>query len=318
VENIETIGQGKVKDMEFKKDTKENNNGQPDVKNQGQFITHKNTTIAVLKNISDFDEINHEISYAFLHKKAEKLATALYLITGFLSDNEPMKWGIREGGITVLMDVSSFDTIALSNKSQCIKKIMSDIERIISLLEISAIAGFVSEMNLAILREEYLSLMQSLGRNKKGGIEESFVFGREFFSTRGTPHLSVNNESKTETFYKGQVKDSLSDSTASHQRKQESTRSYEGEKVSDNFHKNQIAISEMGINDSSQKKQEKGSRSELILSLIQEKGELSIKDITTHFPDCGEKTIQRELATLVINNVLKKTGDRRWSRYSLI
>ncbi|TRZ51100.1 hypothetical protein D4R99_04855 [bacterium] len=303
--------------MDFKKDTKEDFYGQPEYKNQGQFITPKNTTVAVLKDISDFDETNHEISHSFLCKKAEKLATALYLVTGFLSDNEPIKWGIREGGIAILTDLSSFNTETLSNRQQCIKKIMSDIERITSLLEIAAVARFVSEMNIAILKEEYLSLGQSLGTNKKNGLEESFVFGREFFSTRGTTHSSVSGEKKPESFYKGQVKDSLSDNPLSFQQKTERSPVFYENVLSDNSEKKQNRPLEMGITDLSKNTLERGTRRELILSLVREKGELSIKDITAHFSDCGEKTIQRELAALVVNNVLKKTGDRRWSRYSL-
>jgi hypothetical protein len=314
----EAISQNSIKDMEFQKDTQQNNIGQAEAKNQGQLVPSK-STVTVLKSVSDFDEINHEISYAFLCKKAEKLATALYLITGFLSDNEPLKWNIREGGLSVLSDVTSFGNTAVSETSQRVKKIMSDIEKTISLLEISATAGFISEMNLTVLKEEYLSLVQALASRKKGGMEESFVFGREFFSTRGTI--------KKEEFYKGQLKDTSSSSSvrpsalssegrtevgcvssdiSSSSRMRESTSVSDAKVVSDT----------VGIKNETQK----NSRKEVIIRLIKEKGEggeLSIKDITARFTDCGEKTIQRELAALVVSGVLKKTGDRRWSKYSL-
>ena len=32
---------------------------------------------------------------------------------------------------------------------------------------------------------------------------------------------------------------------------------------------------------------------------------------------CGEKTLQRELVSMVSDGVLKKTGEKRWSKYSL-
>ena len=66
------------------------------------------------------------------------------------------------------------------------------------------------------------------------------------------------------------------------------------------------------------KKTQKKSRREMIVSLMEGGKEVSIKDIVMHFTDCGEKTIQRELAYLVQTNILKKTGDRRWSKYSLV
>ncbi|MFA5831197.1 MAG: hypothetical protein WC878_05200 [Candidatus Paceibacterota bacterium] len=309
--------------MENKKE-EQNNIGQADSKNQGQLVPTKNA-VTVLKSVSDFDEINHEISYAFLCKKAEKLATALYLITGFLSDSEPLKWNIRESGLAVLTDVTSFGNTVVSETSQRVKKIMSDIEKVVSLLEISATAGFMSEMNLAILKEEYLSLVQALGSRKKGGLEEGFVFGREFFSTRGIPRHAANTEEKTEESYKGQIKDNnfqqpVRPSSLSSEGRTEAgfvssaTHPFAGKSgkpISDNNSFVGKTILE------TKKTAEKTSRREMIIALIKEKKEISIKDITNHFPDCGEKTIQRELAALVTTKVLKKTGDRRWSKYSL-
>lgn len=61
----------------------------------------------------------------------------------------------------------------------------------------------------------------------------------------------------------------------------------------------------------------KNDRQLTIINTIKEKGELSIKDLTDVIKGCSEKTIQRELISLVTDGVLYKTGERRWSRYSL-
>ena len=42
-----------------------------------------------------------------------------------------------------------------------------------------------------------------------------------------------------------------------------------------------------------------------------------IKEVSNIVPDVSEKTIQRELLNLVSEGVLKKTGEKRWSKYSL-
>jgi len=314
--------------MDYQKDTNQNNIGQTDSKPQGQLV-QANHTVNVLKSVNDFDEINFEISYSFLCKKTEKLATALYLITGFLSDNEPIKWSVREAGLSVLSDVTSLGNNVVTDMSQSVKKIMSDIEKTVSLLEISATAGFISEMNLAILKEEYLSLVQTLGSRKKGGLQESFVFARDFFAVRGIPRK------ETQENYKGQIKDTpSSDRVSDPLRNVSSTvRPVAGRgspTPSETFRPSVIPNSHSGLRDiennlgiktESKKTSEKISRRDTIIQLIKEKGaggELSIKDITSHFTDCGEKTIQRELVALVASNVLKKTGDRRWSKYSLV
>jgi len=59
------------------------------------------------------------------------------------------------------------------------------------------------------------------------------------------------------------------------------------------------------------------SRKERIKTVLEAKGEASIKDIAEVVTDCSEKTIQRELNTLIEDNVVKRQGERRWSRYSL-
>lgn len=59
-------------------------------------------------------------------------------------------------------------------------------------------------------------------------------------------------------------------------------------------------------------------RREAVLSLIREKGEASIKDISTRFREVSEKTIQRELVSLVQSGAVGKRGERRWSVYYVL
>ena len=62
---------------------------------------------------------------------------------------------------------------------------------------------------------------------------------------------------------------------------------------------------------------ERNNRREKILSLIKNKKDISIKDISLSFPDCSEKTILRELTVLINKGHIKKTGAKRWSRYQI-
>ena len=62
----------------------------------------------------------------------------------------------------------------------------------------------------------------------------------------------------------------------------------------------------------------KNRRQSIIIALLKKKRDLMIKDISPLISDCSEKTIQRELQDLVKQGVLKKTGEKRWTKYSLI
>ncbi len=59
-------------------------------------------------------------------------------------------------------------------------------------------------------------------------------------------------------------------------------------------------------------------RRDAILAVIKEKGTVYIKDLSTVIREVSEKTIQRELQKLVIEGVISKKGDRRWTAYSLV
>ena len=61
----------------------------------------------------------------------------------------------------------------------------------------------------------------------------------------------------------------------------------------------------------------KDSRKSSIIELLKKQPNLTIKDIVKVIPDCSTKTVQRELSDLVHSGMIKKEGDRRWSRYSL-
>lgn len=60
------------------------------------------------------------------------------------------------------------------------------------------------------------------------------------------------------------------------------------------------------------------SRKQNIIDLLKKDSNLTIKDFAKVIKDCSEKTIQRELISLVRDGVVKRQGERRWSTYSLV
>lgn len=60
------------------------------------------------------------------------------------------------------------------------------------------------------------------------------------------------------------------------------------------------------------------SRKDAITSVLKSKGPSSIKDISGVIRDVSEKTIQRELQTLVEEGSVSKKGERRWTIYTFV
>lgn len=58
-------------------------------------------------------------------------------------------------------------------------------------------------------------------------------------------------------------------------------------------------------------------RRERIKVVLQAKGSATVKDISDIITDISSKTIQRELNTMIEDNLIKRQGERRWSKYSL-
>lgn len=58
-------------------------------------------------------------------------------------------------------------------------------------------------------------------------------------------------------------------------------------------------------------------RRERIKTILEAKGNASIKDISEVITDCSEKTIQRELNAMIEDNVVQRHGERRWSTYTI-
>ena len=72
------------------------------------------------------------------------------------------------------------------------------------------------------------------------------------------------------------------------------------------------------LKDNRTKGQNKGQsdRMSFILDLVRKRKSLSIKEIAAVIKDCSEKTIQRELAALISQGLVRKVGERRWSLYT--
>lgn len=59
-------------------------------------------------------------------------------------------------------------------------------------------------------------------------------------------------------------------------------------------------------------------RKRKILSLMKEDKWTSIREISVSLPELGAKSIQRDLLEMADAGILKKIGDKRWRKYSLV
>ncbi len=280
---------------------------------------------AVTTGSSTVDSFGHSIS-----KKSERLATALYLVTSFLSDNEPLKFRLRELSLDLVQKSGSVRYGSFVSDRTLFEDTQRSITETLSLLELAFIAGIISEMNFTILKREYASLrdaieIKKVSRESRTDTILGDTFFGSTFNSKPIQNSKFNIQHSTPTPIqnsKFNIQPSATHTPIGHSKGQTNI------KMSDRTPPAPIQNSKFNIQNSTptpirnsifdiQSSVTLSPRSTRILKLIKDNREVSIKDIATHFPELSEKTIQRELVSLTETNVLKKSGDRRWSRYAL-
>ncbi len=230
----------------------------------------------------------------YVFKKTEKITAALYLVSGLLKDDEPMKWELRDHG----MELMSSSFMASSNmpgdKSSVIQSLFTAALETISLLNVAKISNLISEMNHSLLVREIDNVVAMLrDRLAENAENAGYVLSENFFKTPDmfTTGFRTEGASGRWQVAGGKGQDSRSKTPESGK-----TKVLEGHTTV---------------------QAKKDGRQEAIINVLKGQSNLTIKDFSKVIKDCSEKTIQRELIDLVDRGIVKKEGERRWSRYSL-
>jgi len=261
-------------------------------------------------DVSDTKTLSDMPVYDFANKKTEKLITALYLVSDCMEDDDAIKGKLRLLGVELLSDIHKLSIISSVDKQDQVSLSLSRISELLSLVEIANTIGFISEMNTMILKKEF-SMLAS-------GIKENFANDKKFTFTLDEKMFDLPEDgsiSASEGGYYGETNNRF----IKDKRAPLNSVSFINNKSSLQI------VQHKKTNGNVTSLADRQDRANRIISLIKEKKDtvsghdgISIKDISLAFTDCSEKTIQRELNTLVSKGHLKKTGSKRWSRYMVI
>lgn len=239
--------------------------------------------------------------YSLAVQKAEKAGTALYIITNHINHGESIKKEIRNEATALVLN-----TISLEGPDPAddflFRSLDTSITTILSLLKIGSTINLITEANFLILERELTKL------------KSFFAFGQKFY-------VGKTFDAVLKGMY-GESQESLGDGSDKRHlepvqdKRQPEPLPPEPKKIFQQKTAPVVKKIEPKVVPKILQK-ESGSRRDQIVSIVKDKGEVSIKDISESFSDCSEKTIQREINALIEEGVLSKTGDRRWSRYSM-
>lgn len=285
------------------------------------------------------DNSQDEAFFKYVFLKKEKLTSALYLVTSFIPDQEPIKWKLREKGLELLSDIGSAKHASGFYRIAVLEKADRAIEDISSLIDIACVGGFVSDMNAGILKKEYqgfqtviherlgvrpLETMLSTPMPENNTLpiapsqpEESKVVPKpvvtntEKISSHSQP-ISRPVFSATNPAPKVTLRHNGHDDNLLIRRSAPSSGSIKDTEITNPY--NGVTASH-SLSSSNSAKTSINTRQESIIKYVRGRGWTPISDIAGAVPDVSVKTVQRELAELVATGVLKKMGERRWSRY---
>jgi len=269
-----------------------------DTMNNSKDTQKTSINIYEKSNVSDDKSVFSLPVTEVINKRTEKLVTALYLVSDCMETDDAMKNKLRLLGVELVSDIYKLAVLSPSDKRTQIQTSLNRVNEILSFLEIGYNIGFISDMNNSILRKEFRILVNNLETTLVQDKHFSFTLDKRMFDLPVMPSASSTFMSdKSYNSYKN-IKDRNS--------------SYNNESPLNNF--NQVKKTSSPVLSQADRE----DRSNKILSLIKDKKEVSIKDISLTINDCSEKTIQRELNSLVSKGQVKKIGSKRWSRYSIL
>lgn len=238
--------------------------------------------------------------HTFFFKKTEKIVSAIYLITSYVPETEPLRVHLREKSLELLSDSLSLKVQSQKIKPDAIENVIAIIFETIALVEIGHSSGYISEMNFSILKNECANLANSLEKKGSEIKRDGVYISSDLLAVPDLhliPTLRRNNVEVGEGMFKKPLEKGI-----------KSSRSLKITESDYNYNNIEQRLKPMKAKQSYRRNQ--------ILKFLDKKDKLTVKDISEIISDCSEKTLQRELASLVAEGVLKKEGEKRWSSYS--
>ena len=265
----------------------------------------------------------HTESLSISFSKTNNLITALYMVTDIMDKEEPLRNKLRTLGVNIISDMELPQLTKGRDGARFVNEVLS-------LLDIASAIGMISEMNSNILKKEFLELKQYIQKHNQTQLPDMRVSLSNFFAE--SPLLDEEGGGGGDSREEKNKSNSIGHDTKSQNRigvqsgstLMKALKGLEGIKTrslsnsmfhgGEGFHSGFDAL----------KKERRDEIIKVIKNHLNSNNGIvgaTITDIRNDakgaLVSCGEKTLQRELVSMVHDGVLYKTGEKRWSRYSL-
>lgn len=267
-------------------------------------LSEKDLQKATISHLNLSDKNSHILTYSY--KKSSKLMSVIFVVTDSFIGQQLLKDSIRDTALRVVRDILGI--MSGNDFKLGISSLEANILLINSLVETFVVTRSIDSKIGEILCDEYrdlLSLVLTVEVVNHGfknspyavnSIEELFrqIDGdKEIFEKK----RSTNKEIHPLTLREKTIGRDSSNQNTSTQHLRNTPKFLSGEYT-------QRSETEKDM-----------KREKMALEVISKGHGLGIKDISLVFPDVSEKTVQRLLISMLEKGLIRKEGERRWSRY---
>lgn len=245
-----------------------------------QIPEEKNKNESPHQNFGSGDEYSEYLAY--IGDKVQKITRAVYRVTDILSDQEPLKWKMREKAVLVFTNLAFLNNKNFLERTSVFEKLESWIDQLILMFSLFSGDNSISSANFEILKDEYAAVRKAVLQEK---------------------------ECKTfrEIFLDGSIK-SLASASNEHNANGHANGHANGQKE---VLKTKVAV----ITNKTKNTADKVRRRRKILDVVRDKERVTVGELSNLFTECSGKTIQRDLLEMVRRGLLKKEGEKRWRAY---
>jgi len=218
-----------------------------------------------------------------LEERALRATAAVYRVTDFLPDEEPMKWKMRRDAIEINDCIEQNSNKKNATRSDMLEQARNVCYSLRGTLAVAGRGGFIARLNFQILEKEYVII--------------SDILSEMIAKMSDTTLENLWDISIGHTFFKKDTEDIQKLSAG------------------------RSGGTKSGSLDSKKIKEEPSSsneRQESIKKILHKHGWLGVGEVTSL---CGSgvspKTVQRDLIALTESGVIQSRGERRWRKYAL-
>lgn len=239
----------------------------------------KDNTNVLYKDERFLNVLNKDKKRHYISYKIEAITKAVFYITGNIKKDSVVINDLEKSATRAMTDIMSF----IFNRHNTPANIaIESVVYVRGCLGCAEANGAVSKMNADLIRQAY---------------EDIALLLSEYLPDENTVADAVQKDMPA-------IKDIAQTVGSAKQAHRTYSSAPKGQKKQ---------IVERGKN--GQKKTERRNK---ILTFLKDNTDAGIKDIKNEFNGVSEKTIQRELTSLVSAGLLGKKGERRWSTYFII